>query len=490
MFEANAMIDEIPTTVLEIPDEDKWIVDVTERITDTTVKNCKQDLGHPVVTINRVPKFLSFLRKESYTPRVVHLGLFHHRIGQPLSHMERLKAEAVERMADRLHKQEAHLHLKEAIRGLVCEIRGCYEEESVYKDETVAMILTLDGCFVLEILRVLSAEQQQQRQGGQNSHPIFNTTRIKSCQFDLLCDFLMLENQIPIMVLIKLLEVETGSESEAKKQLLRLLCSSIIPEIHPFLPNWLDRANLLESRLKGYEDLESYKHILGLLQSLIAADPRDIEETAPVERSRFRLAIQGLLGKLRIRQKAMEHHQTLMASARDLHKAGIKFRQYYGIPSQGGMTFRRTTLLLPTIWITDSTEVILRNLMVLEVCQGSALTVISYYVHLLNGLVETEADVAILRRAGIIQSSMGTDKEVSYMLNNLGKGINFNSSDDPFMNLKVEINHWYRGNFQIQIREYKDKHPRLWRNFSIFWGLALLVSAAIPTLVKIWEKIK
>ncbi|GLJ51232.1 hypothetical protein SUGI_1089900 [Cryptomeria japonica] len=467
-------------------DEKNWIIDVRERITGVPTSNCMTGSGYSGVTINRVPKFLLFLRKEAYTPRVVHLGLYHHLIAQPVSHTERLKAEATERMARRLPEQEEHLHLDEAVARIVCEIRGCYEEQSEYKDETVATIFTLDGCFILEILKVLGARQQRQQQREEQHHPIFNSNRVKSCQFDVLSDFLMLENQIPLMVLIKLLEMEIGSEAEAKKELLRLLCTSIILVTHPFLPNWLNRP--IEERLKGFEDLEKYQHILGLFQSLAVEDPRDPEETGPNEPNKFRLAIQCFFLKLIIRHKrTSRHHQTLVACARDLQIAGMKFRNYYGVPSHGKMAFERSTLLLSTIWITDSTEVILRNLMALEVCQG--FTVISYYAYLLNSLVESEADAALLRRAEIIQSSMGTDKEVAGMLNNLGKGINFDSSDDPFMNLKVEINQWYRSNLLVQIREYKYKHPRLWSNMSILWGLVVLVSAVIPSLVSIWKTI-
>ncbi|GLJ51219.1 hypothetical protein SUGI_1089710 [Cryptomeria japonica] len=470
--------------IMFMEEESKWVIDMTERITDRSIKDCKPGSGYFGVTINRVPKFLLFLRKEAYTPRAVRLGLYHHVIAQPASNVERLKAEAAEMMARRLPRQEEHLHLHDAVAHIVCEIRRCYEEEFEYKDESIAMVFTLDGCFVLEILRVLTTGEQNKQQPQQHCHPIFNSNRVKSCQFDVLSDILMLENQIPIKVLIKLLEVEKGSEAEAKKELLRLLCNGIIPQIHPFLRNGPDNPDL-----KRFDDLEKYKHILGLLQSLIVEDPKDSKETPPSGGNKLRFAIKGLLRKLLIQSEEPKliRHQTLMASTRDLHKAGMKFSHYDGLPSLEKMTFKRRTLSLPTIWITDSTEVILRNLMALEVCQG--FTAISYYVYLLNSLVETEADVAVLRKFQIIQSTMGTDKEVAYMLNNLGKGINFESEQDPFMKLKMQINEWYKSNFQILLSDSKHRHPKFWRNASIFWGLAVLVSAAIPTLVNIWQKI-
>ncbi|GLJ51229.1 hypothetical protein SUGI_1089860 [Cryptomeria japonica] len=496
--------------IMFMEEERKWVIDMTERITDRSITDCKPGPGYSGVTVNRVPKFLLFLRKESYTPRIVNLGLYHHVIAQPESHMERLKAEAVEMMARRLPRQEEHLHLQQAIVSIVCDIKWCYEERFEYKDETVAMIFTLDGCFVLEILRALTdgSREKNQVHSQQHCHPFFKTNRIKSCQFDVLGDILMLENQIPIMVLIKLLEVEKGSEEEARKELLRLLCSGIIPVIHPFLPYQPDTPNLVEARLNRFEDLEKNKHILGLLQSIIVEDPIDLEEKPPCGHNGLHLAVEGLLLAIKrlllvlkeYLQKLINQpeeinvmrHQTLMASSRDLHKAGIKFKHYDGVPTLKKMRFVKrifesSTLRLPTIWITDNTEVILRNLMALEVCHG--FTLISYYVYLLNSLVETEGDVVVLRKAQIIQSSMGTDKEVAHILNNLWKGINFNSADDPFMNLKVDINSWYKKQLHIKISDYKHRHPRFWRNVSIFWGLAVLVSAAIPTLVNVWEKI-
>ena len=54
------------------------------------------------------------------------------------------------------------------------------------------------------------------------------------------------------------------------------------------------------------------------------------------------------------------------------------------------------------IWLSDATELIFRNLMDVDICQEKEFTVILEYVFLMNSLMETVEDVALLKKKGII----------------------------------------------------------------------------------------
>ncbi|KAF9588001.1 hypothetical protein IFM89_006880 [Coptis chinensis] len=79
-------------------------------------------------------------------------------------------------------------------------------------------------------------------------------------------------------------------------------------------------------------------------------------------------------------------------------------------------------LEIPTVTISDSTNSRFRNLIALEQSGKDEATYFTNYVLLLDCLINTSSDVALLRECGIITSVMGSDEEVSKMINKLCKG--------------------------------------------------------------------
>ncbi|XP_059068787.1 putative UPF0481 protein At3g02645 [Cryptomeria japonica] len=367
---------------------------------------------------------------------------------------------------------------------------------------------TLDGCFILETLRLLTDETQWDLnvESQWKLDPVFNRNRVRSCQFDILSDILMLENQVPIVLLMELLAMEDKSAvEEAMIELLRMICDGIIALVHPFnyslQPNTKEQQTehrqrevklrrIFESR---YKNLEDYNHILGFFHDFIvdefqAEKTGDIQFTVP-HSSRRR---HGHPRETPLHQiQNQSHRQQLRASVAEFYKNGMKFRAYDGVPSSK-LRFdkREKTLYLPVVYVSDSTEVILRNLMAIDVYQEKELSIISEYVFLMNSLIQSEEDVALLREKGIIQSSIGTDKEVTDLFNGLSKGVNFSFSDeDEFGQLKISVNGWYRRRTMVQVGEFMEKHPKFMRTFTMFWGVVLVVAAAVPTMVQIFKQL-
>lgn len=82
-------------------------------------------------------------------------------------------------------------------------IKNNYDGKVEYEGEILSEILILDGCFILEIMRVLVFEIPYEAYD-----PLFERNRLLSVERDLLADILKLENQIPLIVLQKLLQLE------------------------------------------------------------------------------------------------------------------------------------------------------------------------------------------------------------------------------------------------------------------------------------------
>ncbi|GLJ51214.1 hypothetical protein SUGI_1089640 [Cryptomeria japonica] len=501
--------------------ESAWVEEVKYRYTEGAWSRKKMRESFGTVCIYRTPMFLRDLNTAAYTPRVVSLGLFNHQPTKELSEMDRRKVDALLKMWQRLPPQK-QTSLFDVFNKESCisRITSCYEEETDAADDTVVWTCLLDGCFILEILRVLTRPEEKKDKPGfpppsdaeEDSDPIYNKNRIRSCQFDILGDFFMMENQIPIVVLVKLLQLEMDPPQNAARELYRML-REITLIVHPFLargfrketPDWIEED----------KDLEKYNHMLGLFHSFVteeylARGQKDKpQQEAKKDSSAICISIKNCMGKPqegdqlqtqgdKKQKETEEKHDDerflkafIKSSASELFNSGMKFVPYYGVPSKEKLSFdkNKRALSLPTVFITDSSEMIFRNLMAMEACRPESAKHISYYVLLMNTLIEGEEDVAVLRRAGVIQSSMGTDDEVTDLFNELCKGLNLQDIDeDPFVKVKFDLNGWYNDRHMVKLKKWMKKNPKFVKNVSMFWAILLVLAAGLPTLFPIFQK--
>ncbi|GLJ23646.1 hypothetical protein SUGI_0447840 [Cryptomeria japonica] len=167
---------------------------------------------HSTVCIFTVPKILVDLKRDAYLPQVISIGPCYQRTID-LSGMDNHKLRAAQRMIK----------------------RGKTDINSV-----VAEIEKLDGSFLLELLRTLAGKDHSDSSDGMYFEPLFDESRIKSVGFAVLGDIVKLENQIPLLVLDKILQLESGSEKEAQAKLFDLLLnasSSLFRRFNYVLPS-------------------------------------------------------------------------------------------------------------------------------------------------------------------------------------------------------------------------------------------------------------
>ncbi|GLJ51221.1 hypothetical protein SUGI_1089730 [Cryptomeria japonica] len=504
-------------TMSDKESESVWLEEVRHRFNEGAWTRTARKETSRTISIHRIPTYFKDLNAKAYIPRVVSLGLFHHQPTRALSAMDRRKVDAALRMRQRLQPSK-QTSLVDLFKKSIPEITSCYEGGMDTGDETIAWTCLLDGCFVLEILRVLTRQEDKinrppdnltsPTQVEENSDPIYNKNRVRTCQFDILGDFFMMENQIPIKVLSSLLQLEMDSPQSAQKELYKMICE-IVSIIHPFLPRGFPTAEKPDS-FEEAGDLEKYKHILGLFHCFVTEEylarrlegkqKPDIKKNSsaicfPIKNYTSRQEEEQLKkqnGKKQSDKKIGDEQELntfIKGSASELFDNGMKFKPYYGVPSKEKICFRQKTLSLPTVFITDTSEMIFRNLMAMEVCRPKSMKYVSYYILLMNTLIEGEKDVAVLRREGVIQSSMGTDDEVTDLFNELCKGLNLQDvQEDPFAKVKRDLNMWYNNQRWVKLKRFFIRHPRLLRNFYIFWAIALALGAAVPTLLPIVKK--
>ncbi|KAL0014534.1 hypothetical protein SO802_001603 [Lithocarpus litseifolius] len=146
--------------------------------TDQTCKE-EEELAHLASDIFRALTILLRLNEKAYVLDAFSIGPFHH--GHP-------KFQAMEAI-----KKEMLRNLIMSINDVEREVHECYAKPLKYSPDEFVKILVVDGCFIIELF---SKDANEKLRGVDD--PIF--TMLSMHQF-LYHDLILLENQIPWMVL-------------------------------------------------------------------------------------------------------------------------------------------------------------------------------------------------------------------------------------------------------------------------------------------------
>lgn len=153
--------------------------------------------------IYRVPTYIKEHNPKAYEPQLVSIGPYHH--GEPhLRSMEEHKHSAVQHLIRR-SKKPLEVYRK-ALEDEVKQLIDSYEQlDEEWEDrERFLDLMVLDGCFLYEFLRGYSSPR-----GYDEIDPIFSFHGFLNICPYMVPDILMMENQLPLLVIERLLAVET-----------------------------------------------------------------------------------------------------------------------------------------------------------------------------------------------------------------------------------------------------------------------------------------
>jgi len=186
-------------------DEKQLLVEVTEELqslADTSLQNVLWDKR----SIYKIPASVTALNKTAYMPQTVSFGPYHH--GE--DHLKPMEE----------HKQRAlTYYLNRGGRRLQAVVESLNDEIQVLKDSydmlgeswkddknKFLQLMILDGCFMLEIIRLASHSLD----GYAANDPIFSSHGRLYIAPYIRRDMLLLENQLPMLVLYKLFALESN----------------------------------------------------------------------------------------------------------------------------------------------------------------------------------------------------------------------------------------------------------------------------------------
>ncbi|GLJ34476.1 hypothetical protein SUGI_0693430 [Cryptomeria japonica] len=458
------------------------------------------------VCIYRVPQAIKISKPEDYEPTVVSLWPYHHNINPQFSKMDQHKLQAVHRVSTRL-KIDVPTLIAE-FEKLELEIRECYEEPIELNGKSLSRMLAMDACFILEICR--NSAVSRSASNSDFFSLISQRDDLKNSMFyAILDDLIKLENQIPLFVILKLLELEEGGTREyAATELATMLSKRSLFRGNPFFKfSQQDAIPKLKEHMMG--ERPAY-HLLDLCRKVVK-DKLTNSTGKPatcVENDGYRGAnnisndngwsmnavLPGWVQRVscidilpRVSPLLSPDDRRATPSTELLYGAGIRFQP--GKIKFEKRRFGSRTLYLPSVTITDNTESRLRNLMAYEECQRCSWypepTVVSHFVILFDYLIDSEKDVALLRKSRIIGRMVGCDENIARMFNRIRVGITF-SGIGQIEEVTVKARNHYKSQWKVWMSQFKEEHfSKPWYILSLVAAILILGMTAIQTVYSV-----
>ncbi|KAL0429759.1 UNVERIFIED_CONTAM: hypothetical protein Sradi_0601900 [Sesamum radiatum] len=258
--------------------ENQWVIHIRRALEEELEEEPETPLS-----IFTVPKPLVAIRPDSFIPQQVSIGPYHYT--RPEIHeMERYKLAA----ARRNQKDYQNLKLQGLVDRLVGferRIRACYNKYLNFNGEMLAWMMAVDASFLFEFLQVCAIKQGKETAtinvGSSRLSYLVRLAGNKAAHNAILRDISMLENQIPLFVLRKLLELQFSS-SEKGDETLSCMLIGLCEELSPFkvvedLPNIRDLAHLLDVLYHFcVPKLEGYSYVTaGSVQEVVQLEEED-----------------------------------------------------------------------------------------------------------------------------------------------------------------------------------------------------------------------
>ncbi|KAL3835505.1 hypothetical protein ACJIZ3_010241 [Penstemon smallii] len=519
--------------------EKQWVIHIRQ----TLEEEIEEETEIPV-SIFTVPKPLMAIHPDSYIPQQVSIGPNHHTRPE-LHDMERYKLAAAKGNQREFQNIKLH-HLVDCLVLFEPKIRASYHKYLTFSGETLAWMMALDASFLLEFLQVCAVKQGKATTSvitSRLSH-LVGLGGNKAAHNAILRDIVMVENQIPLLVLRKLLELHFSSSEKAEEMLFSMLFG-LCEELSPFKtlessnnliqvkesPHLLDffyhflvpkleicsyRTESIEVELREEDEETSFLYKVWTILSKLATLIKKIIFSKPVKvivklpwtiLSNIPLIkiikepVESFLKSLGDDEETKENNTTdrgitnksplleeiAIPSVTQLVKSGVRFN-----PTNEGIssiTFDNNsfTLNLPTINLDMNSEVVLRNLVAYEACNKSGPLVLARYIELMNGIIDTEEDAKFLREKGIIVNRLKSDIEVANLWNGMSKSIRLTKV--PFLDKVIEdVNKFYSGRLKVKFRKCMKRYVfESWRVLTLLAAVLMIFFMGLQAFCTVYN---
>ncbi|OMP11793.1 hypothetical protein CCACVL1_00261 [Corchorus capsularis] len=465
--------------------EKEWIVELK----DILEKN--KEAKEVLVSVFEVPEALRSVNPVAYAPQMLAFGPYHH-FRPKLYQMQRFKVAAAMRAQKDWLKVDFE-QLFAQIGTLVSNIRTCYQTHLYIQDDTLAWLLAIDGLALLKVIHSSLYYYNNYLANSPWTNP-FGDFSERNPDLDMVIrDMLMLETQIPMIVLTTISENCHDGFDRLK---------SYIDFIEAISPLQLPAASKVSA-----SDVVNYKHLLDLFYQLICPkqdginsnfqkfdeiqSDENLGNSSPPPDCNVFTRFLGSVSNFQFQFAALpekvlnliftslqllgisthdffDKDRACIATASQLVKTGVKFSICEGIRD---IKFDNQTLELPVITLNSkpnlgkllssklTSEVILRNLVAFESLSKDRSESLPFtrYTQLMNGIIGNDEDVNLLKNSDIIKGDLAS-VEIAKLFNNLSETIQPKDRDINIDEAITKINSYYDNTMRVRTNKLMKKY--------------------------------
>ncbi|PSR86630.1 UPF0481 protein [Actinidia chinensis var. chinensis] len=437
--------------------DEEWVTELNKKL-----KHLENEISTRVGTkrsIYKVPSRMTEKNKEAYVPQVVSFGPYHHG-EEHLMPMEEHKHRALFHF---LKRRNMPLQtIVDNLTKVVQDLKDSYDSlGEVWQSDTgrFLRLMVLDGCFMLEVLCYYAEMSDSGNYAPKD--PIFSAHGMLHVMNYIRRDMFLLENQLPMLVLIELAAAMNRRYTE--KRVAREFVNRLI--------FWFTKSI--------WSGTGECLHLLDIFR-------KGMLWGSPKGRGEYIIHVYD--------------DRKITVSAMDLQEAGIRFEL-----SKCGLgeilfkdrivslqiSFNDRVLHLPFLFVDDATETMFLNLIAFERLHVGAGNEVTSYVYFMNAIINSVEDVILLQSHGIIHNALESNKAVVQLFNLLAKDIMFNP-DSIMASMLYDINvyrtkRWvtYRAKFAHAYHLSTQWSP--WGSWSIIFGIVLSIVQTAYTIYRYYH---
>uniref|UniRef100_A0A2N9GS46 Uncharacterized protein n=1 Tax=Fagus sylvatica TaxID=28930 RepID=A0A2N9GS46_FAGSY len=322
------------------------------------------------------------------------------------------------------------------------EARECYSEPFDYSPDKFVEILVIDGCFIIELFRKMAREVPIE-----DNDPIFTMSCMEGFLYH---DLILLENQVPWMVLERLFNMTMDSDEykpEDNEPLVNLAINYFVNAFSRFTPpppmkksmkdikhipdliiKWMVSCTEEDEQIpeEGCQHVSSATSLLEAAikfirgESKMVSSAKQVEQIAEEGRQHVSCATSLLEAAIKFTrdESKMASSSSDLPPATTLVEAGIRFERVES-KSILDIKFKNGVLEIPALSIHEDTESFLRNLISFEQCYPNYEGRFTSYSILLDDLINTAKGAEILLENKIIDNWLSTPEDVAQLFNKL-----------------------------------------------------------------------
>ncbi|KAJ0744882.1 hypothetical protein HanPI659440_Chr10g0392651 [Helianthus annuus] len=515
-------------------EEHKWVVEIDKILNHQLEIDIETT---PSISLFQVPETITSKKPEAYEPQQVGIGPIHHFLPRQYDMMEQKKLAVIQRAIKTYNIKDYKLHILDKVRKLVPTVRSCYDMFLKDDDDTLARVFAIDGVFLLillhtyngptydylDYLKTKAYETKQshddyvhlseqdaeyayamyQYTGVMELHPLLlqkefvvtmdNQIEWENALKDLIApppefevgpkkrlvaqDVLMVENQIPFMVLKEIeetLQASSGSSSNSVNVNLSPSVFRVFCEFHS--PLKLCSKSQAPSSVDHLLHYMYYSIVNNVPEQKLPDEPQTQEDDDDDEFKKYPIQnnswteevyeVYTFATRIPYKEIAQAYEQTvsmletftqskaLIPSASKLYdESGFQFHSLK--EDQGIQNIHRNgkDIYLPIITLNNDSDVILRNLVAYETLTANSDSFpLNEYMGLMCGLIMNKDDVNYLKSQKVITGDMRAD-EVVKLFTAMSKSIPVVKTEEKSKLREVidEINEVYESGIWMKI---------------------------------------